>query len=142
MTWHRKLFLLSFEVFDGHLAEPTPPVSYWIIVFGMMLYVAVGVVILLPLNLLTLPLGVFAEPIWWPRARLRLLRFPNGLPLIPFCVAIILAYCSYRTWALRGPGIALGGWFLVGGVALTSLAAIGLWNGLSRRLNNLARRDG
>lgn len=141
MPWHRRLFFLSFVVFDGQPGDTTPTLSYWVTVVGMAMYLVAAFFILLTLNLVTLPLGVFAEPIWWRRARFRLLRLPNGLPLIPFCVAIVLAYSSYQTWLLRGPGIALGGWALVAGVALLSLIVIGLWNGLSRRLGKITQPD-
>jgi hypothetical protein len=134
MTWHRRIFLLSYRVLDGRPPAQIDAIGYWTTVLSTSVYVALGALILVTLNIGTLLFGVYAEPIWRPNARFRLLKFPNGLPVIPFAVAILLAYASYRAWILRGPFIALGGWFLVAGGALSLIAVMAALNALRRRL--------
>lgn len=119
---------------DGQPRAQTDALGYWTTVFGTLVYLAIGALIFVTLNIGTLLFGVFAEPIWWPNARFRLLKFPNGLPVIPFAVAILLAYTSYRAWILRGPLIALGGWFVVAGGGLSLIAVVAALNALRRRL--------
>lgn len=119
---------------DGRPPEQIDSAGYWTIVLGTLVYLAVGALIFVTLNIGTLLFGVFAEPLWWPNARFRLLRFPNGLPVIPFAVAILLAFATYHTWVLRGPLIALGGWFVIAGGALSLILVFSALNVLRRRL--------
>jgi hypothetical protein len=122
-TWHEKLYALSYTMFDAEPRDTSDRWTYWMTVVGMAIYRGIALLIFLTLNLFTLPFGVLAEPMWRPKAGFRFLRFPNGLPIIPFSVAVLFGYATYRTWMLRGALIAVGPWIFVG---ILGLAFVGL----------------
>jgi len=129
-TWHRKVYALSYTMFDSIPHDALDRWTYWMTVCGTTIYCCIAIIIFLTLNLGTLPFGVLAEPIWRPKASFRLLRFPNGIPIIPFSVAVLLGYASYRTWMLRGALMAFGPWFFVGILSLVFLGLSMAYNGL------------
>jgi hypothetical protein len=122
-TWHEKLYALSYRMFDAEPRNASDRCTYWMTVLGMAIYCGIALLILLTLNLCTLPFGVLAEPTWRPKASFRLLRFSNGLPIIPFSVAVLFGYAAYRTWMLRGALMAVGPWLFVG---ILGFAFVGL----------------
>lgn len=131
-TWHQKLYALSYTMFGSIPRDDTDRWTYWMTVVGTIIYCAMAIAIFLSLNICTLSFGVVAEPIWRAKASFRLLRFPGGIPIMPFSVAILLGYASYRTWILRGALIAFGPWLFVGSLSLIFL-------GLSMAYNRLRR---
>jgi hypothetical protein len=129
-TWHKKIYALSYTMFDSIPHDAPDRLTYWMTVFGTTIYCCVAIIIFLTLNLVTLPFGVFAEPIWRPKAGFRPLRLSNGIPIIPFSIAIIGGYASYCTWMLRGALMAFGPWLFVGILSLVFLALSMAYNGL------------
>lgn len=129
-NWHRRLYALSFTMFDLAPDGNQDRWIYWMTVLGIGAYCGMAVIIFASLNMCTLPFGVFAEPVWRPRARFRLLRFPNGIPIIPFSVAIALGYASYCTWLSRGILVAFGAWLLAGALGLFLIGLSIMYNKL------------
>src|ERR1700684_3105471 len=99
-TWHEKLYALSYTMFDAEPRDASDRWAYWTTVVGIAIYCGIALFIFLTLNLCTLPFGVLAEPMWRSKASFRFLRFPNGLPIIPFSVAVLFGYATYRAWML------------------------------------------
>ena len=109
-TWHEVLYALSYRMFDAEPRDASDRWTYWMTVLGMAIYCSIALLIFLTLNLCTLPFGVLAEPMWRPKASFRILRFPNGFPIIPFSVAVLFGYaptahgcCAALLWP-SGPG--------------------------------------
>jgi hypothetical protein len=112
-TWDERLFALSYTMF-GLVAPSRPdPWSYWATTLGTAVYCAAGVVIFLTLNIVMLPIGILAEPIWRPKASFRILRLRNGFPIMPFPGGALFGYATYNTWVLRGAVMAIGPWAFV-----------------------------
>jgi hypothetical protein len=130
--WHEKLRDLSYTMFGSTPPERMDRWTYWVTVVGTTIYCGIGIAIFLTLNLATLPFGVLSEPIWRARAEFRLLRFPNGIPIIPFSVAALLGYSSYREWILRGAIMAFGPWLLVATLSLVFVGLSMVYNRLRR----------
>jgi hypothetical protein len=129
-SWHKKLYVIAYTMFDAAPHDAPDSYTYWMTVFGTAIYCGIAIAVFLSLNLCTLPFAVFAEPIWRPKASFRLLRFPNGIPIIPFSVAVLLGYASYRTWLLRGALMAFGPWLFVGFLCLMFFGLSMAYNGL------------
>jgi hypothetical protein len=130
--WHQKLRDLSYTMFSWTPPDTTDWWTYWVTVVGMIIYCGLGLAIFLTLNLATLPLGVLSEPIWRPRAGFRLLHFPNGIAIMPFPVAALLGYASYREWILCGALMAFGPWLFVAALSLVFVALSMFYNRLRR----------
>ncbi len=129
-TWHEVLYALSYRMFDAEPRDASDRLAYWMTVLGMAIYCSIALLIFLTLNLCTLPFGVLAEPMWRPKASFRILRFPNGFPIIPFSVAVLFGYSTYRTWLLRGALMAVGPWLFVGIFGLAFIVAAITYNRL------------
>jgi len=140
VSWHGKLFMLSYTMFDSVPQEAPDGWAYWVVVIGTMIYCGIAAVIFVSLNICTLPFGIFAEPIWRPRATFRILHLGNGIPMMPFSVAIVLAYATWRELALRGVLMAFGAWVFVAALALLLLGLSMAYNRLRR--NSASRPSG
>jgi hypothetical protein len=120
-TWHEKVYALSYTMFDSIPQRAPDQWTHWCTVIATTVYCAIAGAIFLTLNIVILPFGIFAAPPWRPKARFRLIRLPKGVPILPFSIAVGLAYATYCTWMLRGPLFALGPWLFVGGLGLVLL---------------------
>jgi hypothetical protein len=120
--WHRKLYALAFTMFGARPRRAPNHWAYGSTVATTLLYCAVAAAISVALNIATLPFGIYAEPAWRPRARFYIIRIA-GIPILPFSIALGLAYVTCETWILRGPLIALGAWLFVPGLGVALLGA-------------------
>jgi hypothetical protein len=136
-TWHGRLFVWSYSA-DG---EPVPKEfdlwRYLTTVGGALAFLGCASVILVVLNAGTLPLGVFAEPIWEKDPRFRHLRFPGGIPIIAVAAPLWLALAAWRNWATYGLVETLAPFVITVLMGFALLGYCVLFNGVRRRLPKL-----
>jgi hypothetical protein len=136
-TWHGRLFVWSYSA-DG---EPVPKEfdlwRYLTTVAGALAFLACASVILVVLNAGTLPLGVFAEPIWEKDPRFRHLRFPGGIPIIAVAAPLWLALAAWRNWATYGLVETLAPFVITVLMGFALLGCFVLFNSVRRRLPKL-----
>jgi hypothetical protein len=136
-TWHGRLFVWSYSA----LGEPVPKeFDFWrylATVSGAAAFLFCGGVILIVLNIGTLPLGVYAEPIWQKDARFRRLRFPGGIPIIAVAAPLWLALAAWHNWATYGVAETLAPFIITGLLGFVLLGCCVVFNGIRRRLPRL-----
>jgi hypothetical protein len=136
-TWHARLFVWSYSAFG----EPAPKEfdlwRYLTTVSGAVVFLFCAGVIFIVLNIGTLPLGVFTEPIWRKDARFRRLAFPGGIPIIAVAAPLWLALAARRNWATYGIAETLAPFVITVLLGFALLGCCVLFNGVRRRLPKL-----
>jgi hypothetical protein len=132
-SWHRRLYEASYIIFDGTAPREADAWHYRITVGLALGYLLAGAVAFLFLNAATLPFGVYVDPPWLHRARFRLLRLPNGLPVLVVSCIVLGAYALWRNWLAHGLAETIGGVVLTFVLGIGSFAAVIGFNTLRAR---------
>jgi hypothetical protein len=136
-TWHGRLFVWSYSARGEAAPKEFDLWRYLTTVAGALAFLACASVILVVLNAGTLPLGVFAEPIWEKDPRFRRLRFPGGIPIIAVAAPLGLALAAWRNWATYGLIETLAPFVVTALMGFALLGCCVLFNGVRRRLPKL-----
>ena len=134
-----RLFARAYRDFGVEPPAAVDRWGYWTTVVGAMIYVACMWVFWVTLNIGSLPLGVFVEPLWRPEAKFRRLKLPGGIPLIAIALPILLAYTSYVTYLRRGLWFVVGPYLLVAVAGTFFIAAFVCFNLVRRALAGRSR---
>jgi hypothetical protein len=136
-TWHARLFVWSYSAFGEAAPKEFDLWRYLATVSGAVIFLFCAGVILVVLNAGTLPLSVFAEPIWRKDARFRRLTFPGGIPIIAVAAPLWLALAAWRNWATYGMAETLAPFVITVLLGFALLGCCVLFNGVRRRLPKL-----
>ena len=143
-TWHGRLFAWSYSSFGGRPPEEFDLWLYCLTVLAAGVFMICAFLICVVLNLFTLPVGVFAEPIWRANPRFRRFTLPGGTQ-IPYIAAPILgAIAAWRNWAESGMALTVGPIVVTGCLGFLLLGCSVLLNRMrsrSRRLSIVAVAD-
>jgi hypothetical protein len=136
-TWHGRLFAWSYSAFGESVPKEFDLWRYLATVSGAVAFLFGAGVILIVLNAGTLPLGVFAEPIWQKDGRFRRLSFPGGIPIIAVAAPLWLALAAWRNWATYGIAETLAPFLITALLGFALLGCCVLFNSVWRRLPKL-----
>src|ERR1700684_2598217 len=131
-SWHGRLIVCFYAGFDQKPPRQCDPWRYVATLLGAALYLGCSLLFCIPLNIGTIPFGVFVEPVWLPRARFRRLTFPGGIPIISVALPFWLAIATWHTWRTRGLAEAIGPFVFTAVLAFALLACFVLFNRLRR----------
>ena len=112
-----------------------------ITVCGALAFLLCAFVILIVLNAGTLPLGVFAEPVWRKDARFRRLAFPGGIPIIAVAAPLWLALAAWRNCATYGLAETLAPFVITSLLGFALLGCCVLFNDTCRKPPTLKLGD-
>jgi hypothetical protein len=135
--WHGRLFVWSYSARGEAVPKEFDLWRYLATVAGALAFLVCAFVILVVLNAGTLPLGVFAEPIWQKDACFRRLKFPGGIPIIAVAAPLWLALAAWRNWATYGLVETLAPCVITALLGFALLGCCVLFNGARRRLPKL-----
>lgn len=133
-SWQGRLLACSYSAFGQRPPRQADPWRRVVIVLAAAVFLACAFVICVVLNIGTMPLGVFVEPIWQADARFRRLTFPGGIPIIAVALPILLVFAAWRNWVAHGIALTLGPFVFTAVLALALLGVVVLFNRMRRRL--------
>ncbi len=137
LNWHEQLFNSSYRIFGVEPPMRAEPVSYWATVGFAGLYLVFAGIFYVLLNIGSLPLGVYCEPIWKPRARFVRLRFPFGMPAIAVMGTIYGIIVIIHAWQRFGLWHALGPLVVEAGLLIAAFGGLMVLNHMRRQASRM-----
>lgn len=141
-SWQGRLLARACSAIGQPPPRQADPWRRAAILLAAAVFLACAFVICVVLNIGTMPLGVFVEPIWQADARFRRLTFPGGIPIIAVALPIVLAFAAWRNWAAHGIALTLGPFVFTAVLAFALLGVVVLFNRMRRRLPRPLLGDG
>jgi hypothetical protein len=141
-SWRGQLFVWSYSAFNQQPPQEVDLWQYCLSALGAVVFLVCAGIIFIVLNIGTIFLGVFVEPIWKPDARFRCLTFQGGIPIIAVAAPILLAIAAWRNWIAYGLADTLGPFVVTAALGFGLLGCVVLFNRMRRRLPRLFLRDG